>query len=174
MDFRRVIYYGLNKEGFPVRTKIATTMVCVVALAAAAQVKVSPVNNSRSNIKNNIAFSQGPGGKLVCTTQNKPCTAEQVQALAAYMRGGQIAPNSCCPAGPPGERCPCRPFASDVASIALTPEGTLKCQTKDGKACTAAHLADLNKAAVAMKTVGDPIGSVGIGLGKKPNPSAKN
>jgi hypothetical protein len=51
----------------------------------------------------------------------------------------------------------------------------LKCQTKDGKACTAAHLADLNKSAVALKAVPEPAKAVGAPVeSKKPDSPAKN
>ena len=83
------------------------------------------VNNSRSNIKNNIIakVEPTPDGKLKCTlTNGKPCGAADVKAL---------------------------PLGGGVKKLTIAdPDGTLEC---DGKPCTTAHLADINRAVSSME-----------------------
>jgi dTDP-4-amino-4,6-dideoxygalactose transaminase len=58
-------------------------VMCVAAVAVIAQQQSTPVNNSRSNIKNNLTIAPGPKGTLMCKADGKPCTADQVKELAA-------------------------------------------------------------------------------------------
>jgi hypothetical protein len=122
--------------------KTALGLFCTLILAAMGQ------QNSKAAAPKAITISQRADGKLLCTAGEKPCTADQVKQLALRGGGGQSAPNRCCPAGNPGDPCPCpNPQGPDLS---LAPDGTLRCQ-KDGKPCTAAHIADLNKVGAVMK-----------------------
>lgn len=142
---------------------LALSMQAPVLMGQAAGV----VNTGRSNIKNNLSVSQGPDKKTHCTVSDMPCTKEDVAKLNTALAGEQTRIAHGKTNLPP---------ASDVKSVILSPDGSLSCVTNDGKqqACTAGHIADLNKAAAAMPHAGDPVPQVGIGLGdKKTNPSSK-
>lgn len=77
------------------------------------------VNTSRSNVKNNLVFQTGPGGKLQCKgPEGRACTLSQIEPLTMN--------------------------AKSVKKIGLAGDGTVMC---DGKACTPAQVAELNGAA---------------------------
>jgi len=139
-------------------------MVCCVAAVAAMGQQTSGVNTSRSNVKNNLKVVQGPGGKVRCTVSDKDCTKEQVEQLSKALAGKNAADAQ--------RRMHDKWTTSEAVSIttvALGPDGSLVCGTKDGKtsSCTAAHLGTLNSAAAAMPAANDPTGNPGVGLGKK-------
>ena len=84
------------------------------------------VNSNRSNIKNNLVFQQGPGGKAHCKgPDGRPCTQAQVEPLTLSTKS--------------------------VKKITLAADGAVTC---DGKACTAAQIAELNN--TTLKDVGEP------------------
>jgi len=64
---------------------------CCVAPPLAMGQAANVVNSSRSNIKNNLAVSQGPDGKTHCTVANKPCAKEDVDKLNAALAGRNAA-----------------------------------------------------------------------------------
>lgn len=128
---------------------IGLLFLLVMAVAVTAQ--PTTVNNSRSNIKNNIAVTQGNDGKLRCTAPGgAPCTKDQVNRLASATYSTT---------------------KSNIKHIALAPDGSITCEAKDGKPCTQAHLNELNKSAAAMNGANDPVGGVGVGLGKNKDKS---
>jgi hypothetical protein len=117
-----------QNRSFPMkRAAVSAAIFCVAAVAAQ---QSSTVNNSRSNIKNNIAFSQGRDGKLKCSdAEGKPCTEEQVKQLSATFNTGK----------------------SGIKNLALAgPDGSVKCEMMDGKPCAAAQLPELNRSVAAM------------------------
>jgi hypothetical protein len=162
------------------RLLIAMVVFCVGTLAVMGQ-QSSGVNSSRSNIKNNLpVFSQGPDGKVRCTVSGTGCTKDQVEQLNTALTSKNAAADRAVVKGfedkqerPREQAAALSTSKSGIKSIALAPDGSLACVTNDGKQqpCTAAHVADLNNAAAAMRGINDPIGGVGVGLGKKPNPS---
>jgi hypothetical protein len=159
------------------RLLIAMVVFCVGTLAVMGQ-QSSGVNSSRSNIKNN--FHQGPDGKVRCTVSGTACTKDQVEQFNTALTSKNAAADRSVVKGfeekqgrPREQAAAFNTSQSGIKSIVLAPDGSLTCVTNDGKQqpCTAAHVADLNNAAAAMRGINDPIGGVGVGLGKKPNPS---
>ena len=114
----------------------AATMAAGFAQTQAKQApKAAPaekVNNSRSNIKNNISVA--PDGSWKCTgPEGKPCTEAQVKQLMSAMNASK----------------------AGIKTLTLVkPDGTLACEGSDGKPCTKAHLDALNAALpAAMRAV---------------------
>jgi hypothetical protein len=148
------------------RVLIAMMVLCVETPLAMGQ-SANVVNSSRSNIKNNLTVSQGTDGKTHCTVANKPCAKEDVEKLNAALASRNAAADQAAAKAAGGAT------KSGVKSVALAPDGSLTCVTIDGKKqpCAAAHVVELNNAAAAMPGANDGIHGVGIGLGKKPDPS---
>ena len=121
----------------------------------------SAVNNSRSNIKNNIAVAQNPNGTLKCTSGDRLCSKDEVKTLLDAANNASAR-----------ERF-LKDTRSTVAGLEIAPDGSVKCTASDGITCTPAHIAQLNNLAAAMPGVNDPIKGVGVGLGNKQNPSSK-
>lgn len=124
---------------------IRTLMIGLLLSTAAAFAQKTTINNSRSNIKNNIAFTQSPNGKILCTSEGKPCSIEQVKLLDAKL----------------SELAKATPGKAD-GGVTLAADGTLQCGARP---CSSVHVANLEKAAVALDGANDPIAGVSIGLG---------
>jgi hypothetical protein len=106
---------------------------------------------SRSNVKDNLPVS--PQGKLMCRNPaGKACTAEEVKEAQAVVLKSRSNTKDNLVLSPAG------------------PDGSLKCETADGKPCSAAQTSDLVKAFTTAKNAGDAVGGVGVGLGKKGGP----
>jgi hypothetical protein len=112
-------------------------LICAAALAAPGLLcgqAASTVNNSRSNIKNNIAVAptvvkcKGPNGTA--------CTPAQVDEIAH---------------GLPSGRRMWKPLAT-VKNVSLAGnDGSLKCEQNDGKPCTEEQLKALTELAAKTK-----------------------
>lgn len=126
------------------RRCVVSMTVLSLAVVAIVAGQTTTVNNSRSNIKNNISVTAGPGGKVLCESAGKPCTEQHVQMLSKIYWDQK----------------------KSVKALTLAPDGSLNC---DGKPCAASHLPDLKTAAAAVKGAG----SVGAGPGKAAPPSEK-
>jgi len=121
----------------------------------------SALNTSRSNTKNNIpVFSQDKDGKARCMVAGVPCTKahlDQVNtALAAMNAAADEAAKGTSGKEPPKQASSYTTTKSNVKTSGLATDGSILCETTDGKTqpCTAAHVADLNKAARAVSTTG--------------------
>jgi hypothetical protein len=115
------------------------------------------VNSSRSNIKNNLNIVSGATGEVRCTSsasgKTAVCTESEVALLNKELARSR----------------PTKVSTGDVGveSVALAKDGVLMCATSSRTGpCTAAHIADLNTAAAAMRGINDPIGGVGVPLDK--------
>lgn len=116
---------------------VSSLLICAAAPMLIAQ--NSSVNNSRSNIKNNIAFSQGPGGKLVCTNaQGRPCTGADLQQFNNQLKDNH----------------PSITYSttkSNIKAITVAKDGSIECVTLDASPCRAEVVKELNSIALGMK-----------------------
>src|ERR1035438_9303374 len=112
------------------------------------------VNNSRSNIKNNLTVSVGPDKKTRCIVSEKPCTKEEEHWLNIAL-GHNV-------------RTAEGRSAGGLESVVFAPDGSITCVSNEGKqmACTASHIADLNSALAAMPFSYGGVDGSGIRPGK--------
>jgi hypothetical protein len=134
------------------RVWIAIAVFCAVTPPVTGQ--TTAINNSHSNIKN-LVVAVGPDGKAHCTASGSACTKDDVARLNAAIAGAN--------AGPAGTA------RIGIKGVSLAPDGSLACAGKDDKQqpCTAANAAELNKAAAATQSVGDPVAGAAVAPGAK-------
>ena len=136
------------------RLKLFALVFCIAALVASGQTQ-TVVTKSRSNTKDNIQVVQNPNGTLKCMSGDQPCSKVQVKGLLDAAVSAR-------------DRLHEKLLTSSVAALEVAPDGSLKCTATDGKACTTAHVSQLNNAAIAMPDV-KPM--QGVAVGSIQNPS---
>ena len=136
---------------------IALALVCLTARPAVGQ--TTAINNSRSNIKNNIAITPRADGDWQCMAAGRPCTVTEVNALNAVFAGGAS------------------PSADGIAEVSFVAAGVMRCRDRSRQPCKGSHGAELSTAAASVavrpESNGRAVSTVGIS-GKLAVPAAKD
>ncbi len=130
---------------------IALALVCLTAIPAVGQ--STAINNSKSNIKNNIIITPRGDGNWQCMAAGVPCTASEVGALNAAFAAGAS----------PGD--------DGIAEVTFVAAGIMQCRNRHNTPCSSSHTASLNNVAASIAVVprntGRAVSTIGVS-GKPP------